>query len=420
MKLPQFNINVCLDDGNSVTYNTFSRKYLSPVDNANYNLTKDKCCYHLETGLVVDNDCDETLDLVQTIQNELENGEQTLTILPTTKCNARCWYCYEKGIQHYDMSQDIINYTIKFIEDKFQIEHELSINWFGGEPLMHFDAIRQISMAAKSFGYTLNTCITTNGLLITPEFINLLKENYKDISMSITIDAIGDEYGKIKRFVKIPPEHAYNKVISNIKSLLSVGIRVLLRINFTAFEEAKKIYSHLETLLSDYPKTLYYIYYAPIWRKDRGHSLEESLEYLDYMKNGYDINVLANPYIDNVFVHHIANERNISYCTAMNKHHYVINADGLLYRCHCLVSDKKYSCGDVKNGVNNSSLGYQMFEPNIKNEQCKLCPILPICLVKCKASNILYGEDIVCANTKTIIEPVIKFKVHQKEKRRCR
>ena len=82
MKLPQFNINVCLDDGNSVTYNTFSRKYLSPVDNANYNLTKDKCCYHLETGLVVDNDCDETLDLVQTIQNELENGEQTLTILP--------------------------------------------------------------------------------------------------------------------------------------------------------------------------------------------------------------------------------------------------------------------------------------------------------------------------------------------------
>ena len=47
---------------------------MCPVDNANYNLTKDKCCYHLETGLVVDNDCDETLDLVQTIQNELENG----------------------------------------------------------------------------------------------------------------------------------------------------------------------------------------------------------------------------------------------------------------------------------------------------------------------------------------------------------
>ena len=104
----------------------------------------------------------------------------------------------------------------------------------------------------------------------------------------------------------------------------------------------------------------------------------------------------------------------------MNKHHYVVNADGLLYRCHCLVSDNKYACGNVKDGINLSALGYQMFEPNIKEKQCKVCSNLPICLVKCRARDIIYGDDVICHNTKTIIDSVIKLKIEQKEKRRCR
>ena len=420
MKNSQFNIITNLDDGTPIVYNSLYRKYIFQTDNFCENIGIDERNLCKDCGILVDDNFDELDNVVSSVQEETINGSQSLTILPTTNCNARCWYCYEKGIEHFDMSQDIINNTIQFIKDQFQIEQELSINWFGGEPLMHLDAIQQISIAAKVAGYTLNTCITTNGSLVTHELINLLKENYKDISMSITIDAIGEDYGMVKRFVNIPSEKAYDNLISNIKLVLSAGIRVLLRINFKVFEDAKQIYSYLETVFSDFPHSLFYIYYAPIWNKNRGHSLEETLEYIDYMKSGYDINILANPYIDNVFIHHIANERKVAYCTAMNKHHYVVNADGLLYRCHCLVSDNKYACGNVKDGINSSALGYRMFEPNIKTEQCKVCSNLPICLVKCKARDIIYGDDVICDNTKTIIDSVIKLKIEQKEKRRCR
>ncbi len=420
MKYSQFNIITNLDDGTPVVYNSLSRKYILQAENSYEAINIDKHSISLDYGILVNDNCDEPLQLISLIQKEVTDGEQSLTILPTTNCNARCWYCYEKGIEHFDMSQDIIDNTIQFIKGQFQTERELSINWFGGEPLMHFDAIKQITVATKVAGFTLNTCITTNGSLITPELISLLKENYKDKSMSITIDAIGENYGAVKRFVDYPSEQAYDRLINNIKSVLSAGIRVLLRINFKFFEEAKKIYSHIETVFSDFPKSLYYIYYAPIWNKNRGHSLEETLQYIDYMRNGYDINILANPYIDNVFIHHIANERKIPYCTAMNKQHYVVNADGSLYRCHCLASDNKYACGNVKDGVNYSSLGYKMFEPNIKTEQCNACSNLPICLVKCKARDIIYGDDAICDNTKTIMNSVIKLKIEQKEKRRCR
>ena len=39
------------------------------------------------------------------------------TILPTTACNARCYYCYEHGIPAFTMTEQIADDTIKFIAD---------------------------------------------------------------------------------------------------------------------------------------------------------------------------------------------------------------------------------------------------------------------------------------------------------------
>lgn len=425
MKYSKYNIKTNLSDSTPIIYNTCSRKYILQseidVDSESIclmrNTSKNVC---IQNGIIVNIECDEQSILLSALQSEVRNGSQSITILPTTNCNARCWYCYEKGIEHFDMSQDTIDHTIQFIKDRYSTTQELSINWFGGEPLMHFDAIKQITLAIKTLGYTLNTCITTNGSLIGTDLITLLKDNYYNASMSITIDDIGNDYGKVKSFVNIPCELAYENLISNIKLVLSAGIRVLLRINYKDFENAKKIYSHLETLFSEFPKSLLYVYYAPIWNKNKGHTLDETLKFIDLMRCGHDINILANPYIDNVFLHHVANEKKISYCTAMNVNHFVINADGSIYRCHCLVSDKKYSCGNVYDGLDTSALGYTMFIPHVKDDKCDKCTLLPICLTKCKARDIIFGNDTICDNTKNIADAVIKLKIEQKEKRRCR
>jgi len=70
------------------------------------------------------------------------------TILPTTSCNARCYYCYEKGIVPVSMSETVAQDVIRFI-----VEHshgqEIRIRWFGGEPTLGVKRINQICDGLK-------------------------------------------------------------------------------------------------------------------------------------------------------------------------------------------------------------------------------------------------------------------------------
>lgn len=202
LKQSQFNINLNIGL-NPIVYNCATRRYalLDEINDEELNKCADK-------GLVIDSNANEIPDLITAVQSKIANGDQIVTIFPTTNCNARCWYCYEEGISRCDMSQNTIKQTIKFIKQTFN-KPEIYINWFGGEPLLNIDAIKQITLALKDAGYILNTCITSNGSLITPELIRLLSNNYHKKSMSITIDAIGKEYGKIKRYKNISSDQAY-------------------------------------------------------------------------------------------------------------------------------------------------------------------------------------------------------------------
>lgn len=55
------------------------------------------------------------------------------TILPTTHCNARCFYCFELGYHQEHMTpqraSEVVDYIISHSNKK-----KVSIQWFGGEP----------------------------------------------------------------------------------------------------------------------------------------------------------------------------------------------------------------------------------------------------------------------------------------------
>lgn len=85
-----------MDCSNSVVYNSFTRKY-SIISSSNHdNIGSNDTHDFLEKGIIVNSESDEYSNLVSSIQEEVKNGPQTLTIFPTTDCNARCWYCYER------------------------------------------------------------------------------------------------------------------------------------------------------------------------------------------------------------------------------------------------------------------------------------------------------------------------------------
>ena len=122
----------------------------------------------LDNGFIVENIKYQEELLATIYKNEMINRTPVVKIFSTNKCNAKCYYCFESGIKFIDMSPKIATQTAKFIKS-FYDKNELQINWFGGEPLLNFDAIRQITADLVSDGYNLTTHVTTNGSLITQE-----------------------------------------------------------------------------------------------------------------------------------------------------------------------------------------------------------------------------------------------------------
>lgn len=64
-----------------------------------------------------------------------------LTIAPTMDCNFSCHYCFEKKEKTY-ITSEIIDSLIHYIEQQKDLS-SISLTWFGGEPLMAIDRIKE-------------------------------------------------------------------------------------------------------------------------------------------------------------------------------------------------------------------------------------------------------------------------------------
>ena len=58
-------------------------------------------------------------------------------IYTTMACNARCPYCYEKGIKPEHMSYQTADALIEFIVKNCRENSHIVLEWFGGEPLVN-------------------------------------------------------------------------------------------------------------------------------------------------------------------------------------------------------------------------------------------------------------------------------------------
>lgn len=419
-KPSQFNVIVPLDSDKSIIYNTLSRQ-MKVLDNSLLEqivLNDKTACECIDAdlnGFVVDSHTDELQCLNNSI-TQCEKGIQAITILPTTDCNARCWYCYEKGIEHFNMGQSVAEQTVAFIKRVYR-ENSIKINWFGGEPFYNIEAIKFITTKLLEEGYSLSAFFTTNGSLITEDIASFISSAYTDPAMCITVDELGLAYAKTKRYIDIPEENAFPLLIKNIKIALRYSIRLLIRLNYTDYSHTVAIKDELKALFSKQELSLIHFYFAPIWDgTNKPQPIECAFELLSLIEKGVDINLLANPYMDNIVLNQIGNTHKMSMCPCRNINHYVVNADGHLYRCHSLASKKEYSCGNVFSGVDTSSLGYSLFE--IKNDnKCSACSLLPICQTQCRVRSLIYGDNQICENTKQIIPHIVRMKFNKKFKK---
>lgn len=105
------------------------------------------------------------------LKEELPKGITHYVILPTTICNARCFYCFEQGMRYHKMSNETVEDTLRFIlEHKPAGDKKIHIHWFGGEPLCAWDNIDRICAGLKDAGIAYTAEMTSNGSLFRKKY----------------------------------------------------------------------------------------------------------------------------------------------------------------------------------------------------------------------------------------------------------
>ncbi len=153
----------------------------------------------------------EALDEIYTLKNEQKlfspsNSEKIAPIVnsraPVVKalclhiahdCNLKCKYCFaEEGEYHGSrsfMSAEVGKKSLDFLAANSGNRVNLEVDFFGGEPLMNFDVVKEIVDYGKELEKKVNKkfrfTMTTNGVLLDEEKINYINENMYNCVLSI-------------------------------------------------------------------------------------------------------------------------------------------------------------------------------------------------------------------------------------------
>lgn len=124
----------------------------------------------------------------------LKTRLNSITLQVTQQCNLRCKYCTYSGSYHNrihadkNMSKELAFKGVDYIVEQAAMSPSIFIGFYGGEPLLRFDLIRDVVEYTKQKigGKVLKFHMTTNGTLLTEDIIRFLVDN--DFKLMISLD----------------------------------------------------------------------------------------------------------------------------------------------------------------------------------------------------------------------------------------
>lgn len=155
---------------------------------------------------------------------ECERNLHTLILQVTQNCNLRCSYCtysgmYEnRGRSDKTMSIELAKKGVDFLIRHSSKNKMIAIGFYGGEPLLRFDFIKEMVFYAehKAEGKNLLLTMTSNGTLINSDILDFLQEHH--VHMMISIDGPREIHDKNRRFAD--GKGSFDLVYNNVKFLI--------------------------------------------------------------------------------------------------------------------------------------------------------------------------------------------------------
>ena len=324
----------------------------------------------------------------------------------THDCNLRCEYCFasqgtyngEKAFLSFETGKKAFDYLVKNSGNRRNLE----VDFFGGEPLMNFDVIKELVDYGRSLEKEYNKhfrfTITTNGVLLDEEKMDYINENMDNVVLSI--DGRKETNDRMRKTIN--KKGSYDLIVDNYKKFISKRgskdyfARGTYTSNNLDFSEDVK---HMRELGFDK------ISVEPVVAKDEEkYALKK--EHVDILKKEYE--KLAEYYIESYkskdrrfqFFHFNIEleggpciyKRSIG-CGAGTEY-VAVTPSGDLYPCHQFVGNEEFIIGNVEEGITNRALADKFKNVSVNDKPaCRDCWAKYFCSGGCHANAYNFNKD---------------------------
>ncbi len=313
-------------------------------------------------------------------------------------CNLNCSYCFaSQGKYHGEraiMSLEVGKRALDFLIENSGNRHNLEVDFFGGEPLMNFDMLKQLVAYARSIEKQHNKnfrfTLTTNGVLVDDEVIEWANKEMSNVVLSLdgrkeVHDRFRVDYAGKGSWEKIVPKfqkfveargdksyymrgtftHANPDFINDIQAMLDLGFSELSMepVVCAADDPSALTEEDLQIVMKGYEQLAHLM----IERRKQG----KPFTFYHYM-----IDLTAGPCI----------YKRISGCGSGTVY-MAVTPWGDLYPCHQFVGEEKFKLGDIYNGVTNQEIRNEFAACNVyAHQECKTCWARLYCSGGCAAN----------------------------------
>lgn len=278
----------------------------------------------------------------------------------------------------------------------------LEVDFFGGEPLMNFEVVKQLveygRSIEKQYNKNFRFTLTTNGVLLNDEIMDYVNEHMSNVVLSID----GRREVNDKMRYTISGGGTYDIIVEKFKKLVEKreGKSYYVRGTFTSNNlDFSKDVIHLADL------GFYSTSVEPVVAKPTdAYAITE--EHLDILKSEYE--KLAQTMVDRhntekefSFFHFAIDMKQgpcvvkrLSGCGAGSEY-LAVTPEGDIYPCHQFVGDEHFKMGNVLGGILDFGLTNQFKNAHVYNkEKCRSCWAKFYCSGGCHANAYNFNHDI--------------------------
>jgi len=160
-------------------------------------------------------------------QELIDNSMELLLLELTNSCNLRCKYCvynsHFKNRRNHgsnSLSTEIAFQAINFLKKHSSKTKNISISYYGGEPLLEFGLLKSSVEYAKSifFDKPLEFSLTTNGTLLTLDISRYLHEN--NFKVIVSIDGPEEIHNRFRQDAN--SKGSFKRTMKGLQNLLEI------------------------------------------------------------------------------------------------------------------------------------------------------------------------------------------------------